>query len=261
MKGANNTPRTRKAKADMHEGKHIKEKFVEERGAKIIPLVPKTPNQSYYIDLLKTKDIVYAVGSSGSGKTFLACTHAVNELLKGQIERIVLIRPYEFVGRSIGLRPGTGIEKLLPVLQSMLDPIRTVLGDGRFEYALEHDQIMLEALEDCRGRSYRDSIIVVDEASNMDKKAMQTLVTRVDSGSQLIFCGDTASWQKDISSDSGLTWIINLLGKIRKDKPEYLDQDDYEQLYNNIGIVTFTKEDVVRSGISRMFVKIFDEEK
>lgn len=259
MKGSNNTPRTRRAKAEVHEPKVVKPKFAEENAAKVVELLPKTPNQKQYIELLKSKDIVYAIGSSGSGKTYIACTHAVNMLLKNKIERIILIRPYEFVGRSVGLRPGSGIEKLLPIMQSMLEPIKSAMGDGKFEYALEHGQIVLEALEDCRGRSYKNSIIIADEVSNMDIKAMQTLVTRIDEGSQLILCGDTAPWQKDISGQSGLTWILNIISTIKKDKPEYLDEDDYEQLYNNIGVVTFTRDDVVRSGLSKLFVKIFDE--
>lgn len=260
-KHSRNATHHRKDKIAAGEERVVKPKFQEENIAKIVELSPKTANQKQYIDLLKSKDIVYAIGSSGSGKTYVACTHAVNMLLKNKIEHIILIRPYEFVGRSIGLRPGSGIEKLLPIMQSMLDPIKAAIGAGKFEYALEHGQIVLEALEDCRGRSYKNSIIIADEVSNMDVKAMQTLVTRIDEGSQLILCGDTAPWQKDISGQSGLTWILNIISNIRKDKPDYLDDEDYDQLYNNIGIVNFTRDDVVRSGLSKLFVKIFDEVK
>lgn len=261
MKGANNTPRTRRAKQEKGEVKHTNPKFEEEHLVKVVNIQPKTPNQKYYLELLKSKDIVFAVGSSGSGKTFLACTHATNQLLKKQIDKIVLIRPYEFVGRSVGLRPGTGQEKLLPIMQSMLEPVKNILGSGQYEYAIEHGQLVLEALEDCRGRSYKNAVIICDESTNMGVKEMQTLVTRIDEGSQIIFCGDTASWQKDISGQSGLSWILDLISKIRKEKPEYLDSDDYDELYNNIGIVNFTRDDVVRSGLSRLFVKVFDEVK
>lgn len=261
MKGKHNTPVTLEVKKAKGQTRVVNPKFEEEHLAKVVTIEPKTPNQKYYLDLLKSKDIVYAVGSSGVGKTFVACTHAVNKLLKKEVERIVLIRPYEFVGRSIGLRPGSTSEKLLPLMQSMLEPIKAILGASRYEYALEHEQIVLEALEDCRGRSYKNSIIVCDEATNMDVKAMQTIVTRLDTGSQLIFCGDTAAWQKDISGQSGLSWILDTMNKVRKEKPEFLDEEDYHQLYNNIGVVNFTREDVVRSGLSRLFVKIFDEVK
>jgi phosphate starvation-inducible PhoH-like protein len=239
--------------------KPVRQKFVEEKTAKVFPLVAKSANQVKYIDMLKTKQLCYAVGASGSGKTYVACIHAVNKFLRGEVERIVLIRPYEQVGRSIGLRPGSGVEKLLPIMQSMLDPIKQVLGAGQFQYALENGQIILEALEDCRGRSYKNSVIIVDEASNTDTKAMQTLVTRVDHGSQMIVCGDTKAWQQDIKGDSGLTFILNLIHSLRKSMPEYLDAEDYAELTNNIGIVYFDRDDVVRSGLAKLFVKAFDE--
>lgn len=259
MKGANNTPRTRKAKQESGEHRKVNPKFEEEKIAKLVQLEAKTANQSEYIKLLKSKQLVFASGSSGVGKTFVACTHAVNKYLKGECERIVLIRPYEFVGRSTGLRPGTNEEKLFPIMQSMLEPIQTALGQGQFEYALEHGHLVLESLEDCRGRSYKNSVIIVDESSNTDVKAMQTLVTRIDSGSQMIFCGDSAPWQKDIKGESGLTFILDLIKKLRKDNVQYLNEDDKEELYNNIGIINFTKNDVVRSGLASLFVKAFDE--
>lgn len=239
----------------------IKEKFREIKDSKVFNIQPMNHNQARYLELLKTKQLVFSLGSSGAGKTFLACTYAVNEYLKGNVDGIVLIRPYEFVGRSTGLRPGNNTEKLLPIMQSMIDPIKQVLGEAEFEYALEHGKIILESLEDCRGRSYKKKFIIVDEASNTDIKAMQTLVTRIDEGSQMVFCGDSAEWQKDIKGESGLVWINNLITRLRRDKPWYLDQDDNDELYNNIGVVTFGREDVVRSGLAKLFVKVFDEER
>lgn len=150
---------------------------------------------------------------------------------------------------------------MLPIMQSMIDPIRQVLGDSEFDYSLEHGKIKLESLEDCRGRSYKNSVVIVDGASNTDVKAMQTLVTRIDEGSQMIFCGDSAPWQKDIKGESGLTWITSVINRAKKDIPWFLDSDDQDELYNNIGIVNFTREDVVRSGLAKLFVKIFDEER
>ncbi len=243
------------------EDRKIKDKFQEIKQSKVFNLQPMNHNQAKYIELLKTKQLVISCGASGAGKTFIACIHAVNEYLKGRVDGVVLIRPYEFVGRSVGLRPGSNTEKLLPIMQSMIDPIKQVLGEAEFNYALEHGKIVLESLEDCRGRSYKNKVVIVDEASNTDVKAMQTLVTRIDDGAQMIFCGDSAEWQKDIRGESGLVWINNLISRLKRDKPWYLDQDDNDALYNSIGIVTFGREDVVRSGLAKLFVKVFDEER
>lgn len=262
--GSGRQERTRKVTRATKEAEGVgkpprKAKFEEEAKVKLFDLKPMTPAQVKYLECLKTKQLCFAVGASGAGKTFVACVWAVNKFLEGQFERIVLIRPYEFVGRTIGMRPGSSEDKLLPVMQSMLDPIRQVLGAGKFEYALENGQIIMEALEDCRGRSYKNTIIVVDEGSNTDVKAIQTLVTRLDKGSQMVVCGDTAKWQQDIKGESGLKFILDLIHKLRKENPEYLDENDWTELTNNIGIVNFTRDDVVRSGLAKLFVKAFDE--
>lgn len=250
----------RRAKEAAQKTRVVKDKFQGEREAKAVNILPKNENQRKYIELLKTKTLVVAKGSSGTGKTWVSCTHAANRMLRGEIERIVLIRPYESVGKSIGMRPGTGEEKLLPLMQSMIQPLQDVFGKTHYEYLVEHQQIVLEALEDVRGRSYRNSVIVCDEAQNADIKTVQTLVTRIGEGSQLVLCGDGIQWQTDIKSQSGLEWLVEVIKKVRKDNPAYLDQEDINQLNNNIGVVTFTRDDVVRSGLTRLFVKIFDEE-
>ena len=76
----------------------IKEKFREIKDSKVFNIQPMNHNQVKYLEFLKTKQLIFSLGSSGSGKTFLACTHAVNAYLKGDVDGVVLIRPYEFVG-------------------------------------------------------------------------------------------------------------------------------------------------------------------
>lgn len=253
--------RTRAVKAAQPDGhREVKAKFVEERVAKVYPLEAKTANQKKYIDLLKSKVVVMSLGSSGSGKTFVACVHAANSFLKGEFEQIVLLRPVESVsGKTLGMRPGTVHEKLFEAYQSMYEPLKVVFGAQHFEYLLEKGKISPLAIEMVRGRSFYKSIIVVDEASNCDAKTMKTLVSRIGEGSQLVICGDQASWQQDIKGESGLTWLVDTIHEVRKDNPDWLNAEDKHHLYNEIGFVKFTKDDVVRSGISSLFVKIFDE--
>ena len=153
-------------------------------------------------------------GSSGTGKSYLACTHAANRYLRGEVERIVLVRPYEHVGRSVGLRPGTGDEKLRPIMQSMLQSLERVFGKSQLEAKISAGNVVLEALEDVRGRSYSNSVVVVDEAQNTDntdKSAMKALLTRLEETSQLIICGDGK--QKDTKAESGIDWAVSLIDK------------------------------------------------
>ena len=104
--------RTRATKAAAPDGhREVKAKFVEERVAKAVPLVAKTPNQQKYIDLMKKCVVTCSLGASGAGKTWCAATFAANEFLRGQYERIVLLRPVEPVsGKTLGFRPGSPFE-------------------------------------------------------------------------------------------------------------------------------------------------------
>ena len=242
-------------------GKAQKSKHQDYKEGSLNHITPKTRNQEKLLSVLKRCQVVVSCGSSGSGKTYISCVHAANRLLMGEVDKIILTRPTEGPGKTIGFRPGEVEDKLSSTYQSMIDPLKKALGGGsHYQMLLKQGKIVLEALEDIRGRSYRKCCIIVDEASNTDVKTMQTAVTRLGEGSQIIFCGDSAPWQKDIKGESGLTWLIRLVKKLRRDEPDYLDEEDWSNLYNNIGIVEFTREDVVRSGITKLFVKSFDEE-
>lgn len=236
----------------------VKEKFAEQRREHQLQVEAKTENQAKAIRAMKQNQVVILRGSSGTGKSFLACTHAANRYQRGEVKRIVLVRPYEHVGRSIGLRPGTGDEKLRPLMQSMLESLEKVFGKAHMEAKIAEGTIILEALEDVRGRSYANSVVILDEGQNADKSAMKALLTRLEETSQLIICGDGK--QKDTKSDSGIDWAVNLIEKVRKEKPSYLNEADMHNAYNNFGVITFTNDDIVRSGMTALMVKIFDEE-
>ena len=240
-------------------GKVIKEKFQEAIESKYYHLQPRTINQERAMNFQKSCQVVLLLGASGVGKTLLACVHAANQLTLNKIDRIVLLRPPEGLGKGIGYRKGEVEEKLSGPYQSMIDPLKMALGSAVFDTNLKHGNIVMEPMEDVRGRSYRRSVIIVDEASNTSVKEMQTLITRIGDGSQLIFCGDTAPWQKDIKGESGLDYIVKSITKLRSEKPSFLDDEDKDNLYTNIGIVHFTRDDVVRSGVTKLFVKAFDE--
>ena len=228
---------------------------MEEREAKVFELLPKSENQKKFIDALKSKQLVVGEGRAGVGKSYLACVHAANQYLKGNCESIVLLRPYVHVGKSAGLLPGTLQDKLRPLMLPMLDNLQMVLGRERFMYMLEHEQICMEAVENVRGRSYRRSTVITDECQNISSEEVKALVTRLEETSQLILIGD--SHQTDLKGKTGLDYLVELLKELRANKPSYLDDDDMRVLFEQTACVTFTSEDIVRSGLTRLFVKAF----
>ena len=88
---------------------------------------------------------------------------------------------------------------------------------------------------------------------------VNALVTRLEETSQMILIGD--SHQSDLKGVSGISFISNLLRDLKQNTPEYFDEDDRKVLFEKTGCVTFTDEDIVRSGLCRMMVKVFDRVK
>jgi len=253
---------TRKAKIVSGGDKTVKPKFAEERTAKQLVILPKTENQKLAIQHLKTKQVVVLRNTLGTGKTFLACTHAANAYLRGEIDKIVILRPYEPVSgsKTMGFTSGNIETKMMYLVQTLLADIELVVGKGEFDYMLEHQLLVVESLEFVRGRSYKRSCVILDEAQNANVATMQAMLGRIEDDSQLILCGDDVG-QKDIKEASGMTWLVRMLDKVKQTRPDYLDTDDMNQVFENIGVVNFTTDDIVRSGITKFFAKVFNNYK
>jgi phosphate starvation-inducible PhoH-like protein len=232
-----------------HKRKHAEARTV--RAADSMPL-PLNDAQALMLSHLRTRQMVIAEGSAGTGKTFLAAHHAACRLLRGEVGRIVLLRPYVAVGKTVGMLPGTLQDKLTPLMLPMLDVLRDVLTPGAYDIALKCGTITLEAVENVRGRSYRNSVIIIDEAQNIEPAAIEAIVTRVEADSQLILIGDTR--QTDIRGSTGIGYLADLLESL----PVRLDDESRDTLAHDVGIVRFEPTDVVRSGLVRAFCRLFD---
>lgn len=221
-----------------------KEKFAR---VQFPPLFPMNDKQGELLEALKYNTLVVARGSAGTGKTLLAIHHAAKKLHYGDIKKVVLIRAYQpLAGRSIGFLPGTAEEKLLPFYQQMIDYFEDYLGKATTEIHLKNKTIEICSLETIRGRSWNESIIIVDESQNLYVPEIQALTTRVGTDSQIIFCGDNAEMQSDVRN--GMTGLVYLEKIIKK--------------YNipDTAFVGFTRNEIVRSGLTKEFVIAFEEE-
>lgn len=224
-----------------------KEKFVRQQFPQIHP---SGENQKNFLDSMKDGvSIVAACGAAGVGKSLLALWHASKRLHYGDAKKIVLIRAYQpLAGRSIGLLPGTAEEKLLPYYQQMIDYLEDFLGKATIEIHIKNKTIEICSLETIRGRSWDDTIVVVDESQNLFVPEIQALVTRLGENTQMIFCGDNSGFQSDVKKGTldGLSYLKYIVDK-------YSVPD--------VSFVQFTREDIVRSGITKAFVIAFEDEK
>jgi phosphate starvation-inducible PhoH-like protein len=221
-----------------------KEKFAR---VQFPPLFAMNPKQEELLEALKYNTLVVAKGSAGTGKTLLACWNSAKKLHYGDIKKVVLIRAYQpLAGRSIGFLPGTAEEKLIPFYQQMLDYFEDYLGKASTEIHVKNKTIEICSLETIRGRSWNDAIIIVDESQNLYVPEVQALVTRVGTNSQIVFCGDNTGPQTDVKKGmDGLTYLEKVCKKYN---------------ISDCSFTNFTREDVVRSGLTKEFVIAFEEE-
>lgn len=221
----------------------VKEKFKEEREARIIPVVAKNENQKKYLHSLQFDTVSVGKGSAGTGKSFCAAAVAANKYLKGEISQIIVTRAYVPMGKTTGFWPGSVEDKMLPFLMPILSTIKERLGAGRYE-AEFGKTIKIQPLEAIRGMSFpAGTFLICDESQNLTVEEVRSIVTRFEPGAQVAFCGDDK--QRDVKGVSGIVYLTNLIKK-----------------YNlpDCSVVEFSSEDIVRSGLTKAFVEIFEKE-
>jgi len=177
---------------------------------------PKNKEQIFALNLLLDEKIslVSLTGVPGSGKTFLALMTALKFIEKDSKKRIIFTRPIQTVGKDIGFLPGSLEEKMSPWLAPIVDNFRNQFGDlTYFEMMLEKGQIDVAPLSHIRGRSFNDSVIIVDEAQNATVHELKTVISRTGKNSKIILLGDIE--QVDLpyvnKFSNGLTIVIEKL--------------------------------------------------
>ena len=176
----------------------------------------KNKEQIFALELLLDEEIplVTLTGIPGSGKTYLALMTSLKFIEKETKKRIIFTRPIQTVGKDLGYLPGTMNEKMAPWLSPIVDNFRNQFGDlSYFELMMEKGQIDVAPLSYIRGRSFNDSIIIVDEAQNATVHELKTIITRTGKNSKVVLLGDID--QVDLAYvnkfSNGLTIVIEKL--------------------------------------------------
>lgn len=180
--------------------------------------------QGEYLDAIKNSDIIFGIGSAGTGKTFIAASYAASELFHRRINKVILTRPNVETGRGLGFLPGTLEEKYAPYLLPFDSIFTKSLGKGFYEYCLKNKDIEPTPLGFLRGTTFENCIVLVDEAQNCTKEEMKMLLSRIGKNCKMIFSGDDC--QSDIGDASGLIDAVERLEGIEGiEIIEFLDQD------------------------------------
>lgn len=193
-------------------------------------MTPMTEAQGHYLISLESKQLTFGVGPAGTGKTYVCTAWAAKQLMARRISKIIVTRPAVEAGRGLGFLPGTIEEKFEPYFAPFRHILASLLGASHLDYLIKREQIVIAPLEFIRGLTFDDCIVILDEAQNTTAEQMKLFLTRLGENSVTIVNGDVS--QKDIPGLSGLEDAMKRLKGLAQ-----------------VGSVTFTEDDIVRSGL------------
>lgn len=207
-------------------------------GGKIIKA--KTLNQKRLVEFMNIKDMVFAIGPAGTGKTYTGVALAVKALKEKQVRRIILTRPAVEAGENLGFLPGDLNEKLDPYMQPLYDALRDMIPKETLQSYIEKGTIQIAPLAFMRGRTLDNAFVILDEAQNSTHSQMKMFLTRMGKNAKFMITGDPGQIDLPRRMISGLKEALLIL----KNK-------------NGIGIVYLDDKDVIRHHLVKKIIDAY----
>jgi phosphate starvation-inducible PhoH-like protein len=217
------------------------------------PISAKSENQVLYLSYLNANNtkLIFGLGYAGTGKTYIACQYAMQQLINSKCQRIVITKPFVTVSdESIGFLPGSLESKMQPWMHNMLQCMNSgVSSKSITKRFVDSNQIEFAPMGFMRGSTIQDTIVIADEMQNSSPSQMKMLLTRIGTNTKVIITGDIN--QKDIPQKSGIEDFLEKLSNPNKIK-------DYD---NTIKIVKFGIEDVQREEFVKQILELYEGNK
>ena len=204
-------------------------------------ITARNPKQAEYLDAINKNHLVFGLGPAGTGKTFLAVAQAVQMMLAGTLDRLILCRPAVEAGEKLGFLPGDLSQKVDPYLRPLYDALYDLMGFDKVGRLFEKGTIEVAPLAYMRGRTLNQSFVILDEAQNTTPEQMKMFLTRIGFGSRAVITGDVTQIDLGPRQRSGLVDARQVLSKVR-----------------GIAFCNFTAEDVVRHPLVARIVEAYD---
>ena len=246
LKNKDITPEEIENNIDLAKPSYIKEQIEQDQKfqitTKLKTIYPKTKNQEIFLKQMRTKDIVFAVGPAGTGKTYMAVAYAVSLFVEGKINRLILSRPAVEAGERLGFLPGDMKEKIDPYLRPLYDALYEMMPGEEIDRKMVNNLIEIAPLAFMRGRTLNKSFIILDEAQNTLSTQMKMFLTRLCQDSKMVITGDLS--QKDLP-DNAKSGMQDAMEKLEKVK--------------DIGFVHLNSSDVCRHSLVEKIINAYDK--
>ena len=231
---------------DLAKPTYIKEQIEQDQkfqiNTKLKTIYPKTKNQELFLKEMRSKDVVFAFGPAGTGKTYLAVAYAVSLFVEGKINRLILSRPAVEAGERLGFLPGDMKEKIDPYLRPLYDALYEMMPGEEIDRKMVNNLIEIAPLAFMRGRTLNKSFIILDEAQNTLSTQMKMFLTRLGQNSKMVITGDLS--QKDLP-DNAKSGMQDAMEKLEKVK--------------DIGFVHLNSSDVCRHTLVEKIINAYDK--
>ncbi len=203
---------------------------------------PRSPVQADYLRAIDRAELVFGEGPAGTGKTYLAVAKAVERLIGGSVDRIILSRPAVEAGEQLGFLPGDMRDKVDPYLRPLYDALHDMMPGSQVAKRMEKGDIEVAPLAFMRGRTLANACVILDEAQNTTAVQMKMFLTRLGENSSMVITGDLSQVDLPHGVRSGLRDALETLAGVK-----------------GVAFVEFSESDVVRHPLVKRVVHAYGE--
>ncbi len=207
-------------------------------------ITPRSAMQADYMRELASRDVIFALGPAGTGKTYVAVAQAVSQLITGSVQRLILSRPAVEAGERLGFLPGDMKEKVDPYLRPLYDALYDCMPPEQVDRRIASGEIEIAPIAFMRGRTLADAFVILDEAQNTTREQMKMFLTRFGQNSRMVVCGDPK--QVDIPGGDRMSGLADAVLRLEG--------------VEGVGVTRFTSADVVRHPIVGRIVEAYEGE-
>ena len=195
------------------------------------------------VETSKQKDMVFAIGPAGTGKTYTAVALAVRALKNKEVKRIILTRPAVEAGENLGFLPGDMKEKLDPYMQPLYDALNDMIPAEKLKALIDERIIQIAPLAFMRGRTLDNAFVILDESQNTTIQQMKMFLTRMGKSAKFIVTGDMTQVDLPFKQKSGLRHSLEILKSVK-----------------GIGTIFLDEKDVIRHKLVQSIIKAYKQE-